>query len=645
MKLVKSLIATLLAVLLICTMCVSAFAYNDVSMEDETMPSIEYVDRLGILPSSWNNDFRPEQYLSRADAVVAAYRMLYGADIDPTLYEGVTLDFVAAGETGDIEEDSVLVAYLAWAVDNYLITTNVEGSKFKPAEAITMNEFIALMAKIMGLISSSEATYPDDYVDAIGEIAGEYESGEAPVTRKQAAVIMANAIVADVQDGSATAMAIGEYTDFDGNPTNSLAVKVFHMSSVDLVIRATKNKTLGYTVKNGTLLSNGADVDLGSDLTDYVGYGISVTYRDADNSGTYTEDEEVLTYSIGSTICATISVENLSISSGNMMSVTTEAGTFTVTTATYVYLNDNPWPLDDVKYDLTKLIAAIGKVSNISNRSNLKFKCMAANAEAQALITMFGTEQKPGKVVGINKGYYSIFDYYYAGTDDEIKVYYISDCVFSTPVKVGDYINFYEADGKVYCNEGTTLVASVNDIEDNGLFLTNGTEVIKHAFYRPGDVALKTDGTEYLLVLDDSGANLLITWEAIRSNYQQFKITAITSSDDKSEHSITGKDIKSGESKTFTVKYDNVDSTTALTVGDFIDYSEGTGDKPVVYVKKTSPVTIEVAEVTDTYVAEAGTGKKYYFNAAYVDDGSGFTSGTATLMLDMANTVVEIIHG
>ena len=135
---------------------------------------------------------------------------------------------------------------------------------------------------------------------------------------------------------------LGVYTSFEGEPLDSLAVNVFHMSSVDLIIRATTGKTLGYDVKNGTLLSNGADVDLGEDLSDYVGYGISVTYRDGDNSGTYTEDEDVLTYSIGSTVTATVPLDDLSIASGNSISVVSGSASFQIGSSTFMYLNDDP---------------------------------------------------------------------------------------------------------------------------------------------------------------------------------------------------------------------------------------------------------------------------------------------------------------
>ena len=643
MKFVKSLTAALLCMLLVCSLGVSAFAYNDVTLDDEATPYIEYVDRLGILTATWNGDFKPEQYLTRADAIIAIYKMLYGKEIDASLYADSTIAFVESGDTGDINEKSVLKAYLTWANDNFLVSTNVKDAKFAPAEAITANEFMTLLAKTLRLVEDADATYPDDYTSAVADLVGDIEPGNKPVTRKQAAVALANAIVS--ADG--VAGELGVYTDYDGKPTDSLAVKVFNMSSIELVIRATKNKSLGYNVKNGTLLSNGVDVDLSQDLSDYVGYGIVVTYRDSDNSSTYTEDEELLTYSISSTVCTNVTLDKLSISSGNSISVTGTSASYNIGTSTYLYLNDDVWPLDDEKYDLVKLIPAIGRVTSITNRSNLQFKCMAAKADDTYLATVFATEYKPGKIVGINKSYYSVYDYYYAGTDQEIKTYHISDCVLASGVQlsVGTYVNFYESSSKCYFTPGTTILSGVWERINGGYTLSGGKEVMEHAFYRTGDCALQFDpneetATKYQLIVDNSGSNLLITWESYKTNYAQMKITGIVTSGNS--HKITATKLSDNSSVTFDVLFDNVDSTTALAVGDFIDYSDNGAQTPVVYVRKASPITADVTNCGEYFMTNDGKNTKYYKNAYFTDE-SGFTTGNATLYLDMANTVVAIV--
>lgn len=314
-----------------------------------------------------------------------------------------------------------------------------------------------------------------------------------------------------------------------------------------------------------------------------------------------------------------------------------------------MYLNDDPWPIGDDKYDLVTMVSAIGKTTSITNRSNLRFKCMAANSDSKYLATVFATESKPGKIVGINKGYYSVYDYYYAGTSKEIKTYHISDCIFSNPVKVGDFINFYESAGKLYCNPGTTKLSGVKNNENGVYTLVDDSELKEHMFFRPGDVILQKsenaeNAIEYQFIVDDAGGTLVYTWENYKTNYRQMIIESISSSDNT--HNITAKSLKSGETASFAVSYDNVDSTTALAVGDLIDVSDNGAEAPVIYVKKTAPKTLSVSDMGD-YFMDTVSGQKYYKNTYYMGNlGSGgdFTSGTATLNLDMANCVISIVY-
>lgn len=648
MKFAKSFIAALLVMLLSCTMCISAFAYNDVAADDESLVAIEFVDRLGIIQSTWGGDFNPDLHLTRADAIKAIYRCLCGMEINPEDYALVSVDF-----SGDVEADSALVPYLAWAIDTYLITDDLEEAKFEPSSAITANEFMTLVAKMLRLVEDSDASYPDAYTDSLGEIVGELEAGTAPVTRKQAAVVLTNAIMSS--DGEVIEM--GVYEDFDGQPLNSLAVQVFNMSNVDLVIRATKNRTLGYTVENGTLLSNGADVDFGEDLSEYVGYSINLTYRDADSSGTYTEDEEILTYSVNATSSTTVPLSAVTIASGNNISISTGAAALNLGTATYLYLNDDPWPIGDEMYDLVKLVPAVGVVTTVTNRPNLKFKCMQAGDDLM-LSTVFAMESRPGKIVGINNGYYTVYDYYYTGTKNEYRTYNVSDCNFTSTVKVGDYVNFYESAGEVYFEEGTVMVATPTAksySETTGLneYTLTGSDSIfasEHACFMHGDTPLVIQedgkGPQYNFILDNSGENFLITWETIKKNYAQLLIKEIVSDPGKQVHSIKATNLTTDKEVTFDVKFDNTDSPVAIVAGDYVTYYDDGAEKdPVTYIKKNGYKLVDKLQIfeSDDYidiVTAQGT-TKYYKSQYYKSDLASLT-GDVKVNLDMANCVVSI---
>ena len=648
MKLAKSFIAALLVILLSCTMCISAFAYNDVSADDESLAAIEFVDRLGIIQSTWGGDFNPDLYLTRADAVKAIYRCLCGTEINAEDYALVDVDF-----SGDVEADSALIPYLAWAIDTYLITDDLEESKFEPSSAITANEFLTLVAKMLRLVEDSDASYPDAYTDSLGEIAGEVEAGTAPVTRKQAAVVLTNAIMSS--EGEVIEM--GVYEDFDGNPLDSLAVKVFNMSNVDLVIRATKNRTLGYTVENGTLLSNGADVDFGEDLSEYVGYSINITYRDADSSKTYTEDEEILTYSVNATSSSTVSLSAVTITSGNNISIATGAASLTLSTSTYLYLNDDPWPIGDAMYDLVKLVPAIGVATTVANRPNLKFKCMQAGDDL-ILSTVFAMESRPGKIVGINNGNYTVYDYYYTGTKNEYRTYNVSQCNFTNTVKVGDYVNFYESAGEVYFEEGTVITATPTlkyYSETTGLneYTLVGADTItasEHACFMHGDVpmVIKEDGKgpQYNFILDNSGENFLITWETIKKNYAQLLIKEITSDPGKQVHTIKATNLTTDKEVTFDVSFENTDSPVAIVAGDYVTYyDDGAEKNPVTYVKKNGYKLVEswaILEFDDYFEIVTASGASKYYKSQYYNSDLSSLTGEVKVNLDMANCVVSI---
>lgn len=657
MKSTRSLLAALLIVIMAFTMSISAFAaYNDVDTANDNLEAIEFVDRLGILQSTWNGDFEPEQYFTRADAVKAAYKMLYGTDIDPTVYDSTQLDFTVQNE-GDIETGSTLASYLQWAVDNYLITTNVGDSMFRPAEAVTANELMTLLAKILRLTEGDDVTYPDDYTSAVKDLVGDIEAGDNPVTREQAAVAIANALVA-TEDGKPGE--IGVYKDYDGTPLTSLAATALRMSAIDLVIRATVNRPLGFEVKNGVLLSNGMDVELKEDLSEYVGYSISITYCDEDNSGTLTEDEKVLTYTIGSASSSTVPFSSVSITSGNNIAINIDSAQLSLTTATYLYLNDSTWPIGDEYYDLTSFATNLGTATSVPNRPNFKFKCMYTS-DSTSLTAVFATETIPAKIIGINNGIYSVYDYYKAGTDEEIQNFSVTDCSFSNTVKVGDYVNYYVSNGKCYFTPGTTYVSAIKDrsVLDNTAAeydLSNGTHLKEHAFFNYGSALLEfdkdenTSAPEYVFIVEDSGENYMLTWEKYQTNHAGMFIDAIEPYGNKG-YTITATDVKTNVQKKFDVLYDNIDSTKDLAVGDYINYSdngvdpnakddEGNTDKKlVIYVKKTSSVTIDYIDMGN-YLVDSNTGKIYYKNNVCNSDAA--TSGTAELQLDMAKTVVKI---
>lgn len=689
MKLLKSFMALCLALIMVMSMGQAAFAYNDVSSESESLAAIEFVDKMGILPSTWTGDFKPDQDLTRADAIAAIYKMLHKDEINPADYETVSLDFVGE-EYGNVKDGSLLKAYLCWAVDNFLVATNTEDGKFYPSQGITANELLTLLAKVLCLVEEGDE-YPDDIVSKMDDIDTGLMSGDDVVSREQGAVAIAAALVSSEGMG----VELGTFVDDEGEPIVSLASQVYNMSKADLVIRATKQKPLGYTVKNDLLLSNGADIELKDDLSEYVGYGISVIYCDADKSGTYTEDEKLLSYSVSSTVCSTVPASKLIIESGNIASADTEDGTISFSTSTYLYLNDMPWPVNDPSYDLSANVLSLNTtVLTILNRPNLTFKVLKAG-ESEVAISVFAYEPKPGKIVGVNNGIYSIYDYYCAGRSDVIKHFNVKDCEFSGNVKVGDFVSFYESNGTCYIGQGTAVVSAVKKIENVEVtyLAPNATkaEVVanlpqytfaddsthfEHVFFTPGDCSVKVSTNydeyadepqapetlepKYTFITDGTEESCIVSYEAYQANYANLVVEALSVVGKNTF--ITAKNTKTGKSVEFKVANANINSTTEVKVGDVITYSDNDVKnapdakpediKPLVtYVKKTADVTSTF--VYDAYAktfTDVATGTVYYINQSFVGNlgtGAALSSGntaTVTLKLDMANTVVAYVN-
>ena len=158
MRTLKSLVAAVLAVVMILCLSVSAFAayeeitYDDVSeMYGTTLSGvntvyIKFADKLGIVPSLTDGSFNPSGLISRIEALKIAYRMLHYQYDELANYANVNTDFDEAGSEGDISDVYMLKSYIAWAMDYQLINSQyVTDKKFEPTANITGEEFMEIL--------------------------------------------------------------------------------------------------------------------------------------------------------------------------------------------------------------------------------------------------------------------------------------------------------------------------------------------------------------------------------------------------------------------------------------------------------------------------------------------------------------------
>ena len=337
MKLWRSLLSMALAVLMVATMSVGAFAaYNDVPEGNAYLEYIKIVDSLGLIPANNVGDFNPRGYYTRGEALITAYRMINGGDEGLENYTG------ASGVFDDVDSEHPIMPYVNWAYDNGLITNEMEEKNFLPADPISGAEFLTLFCKVGNInpadlassgdgeeggddemtdeegesggdgegTTTGDLVYPDSYIEAAYDWAGDIYGDEATITREMAAMAIAQLLW--YQD-SETLIDLTTLEDDMGNRLDCFATKVYGLNKVTLNIRATANRTMGYEFDGDVLLSNGSILTTEEDLSKYIGHPVVVTFCDMDNSGTLTEDEEIIDYVVNSMMILTPDLSEITL--------------------------------------------------------------------------------------------------------------------------------------------------------------------------------------------------------------------------------------------------------------------------------------------------------------------------------------------
>ncbi|MBQ7090507.1 MAG: S-layer homology domain-containing protein, partial [Clostridia bacterium] len=532
MRTFKSLLAAVLMVVMMLCMSVSSFAayeqytYDDLNEMFNTTLSmqmnqyVKFVDALGIVSAYKNGDFNPSASITRGEALKIAYRMLHYNYDEIEEYTSMNTGFDEGGEGGDINDVHMLKPYVAWAQDYQLINSAfVPELKFEPDKAITGAEFMTLMTKVVAkYVDIEDEVAVEDFQMVVMDVLdpdSDFSLESETVNREAAAVIVARTmlydpVVADVSDDMFVTFA-----DWDGNRLNCLATEIYGCNSTDLTVRATKQRPLDYEgIIHDVLFSNGAEVDVGFDMSSFIGYEMKVVYLDKDGSGTFTEDEEFITYEVGSPWIHKVHLGQLNIAGyGSIIGVSTE-NPFTLYSNSLLYLNDNAWP-NSKAYNLTDLVDFVSfqAPAPITNRPNLEFTFIQ-HSSAENVDTVFANEWIPGKIMTVTDDYISVYSYY----DDKVHVYNDNDVemtAIANPAS-GDFVDFYEANDRLYMKAGTTVTTSEYRAAANGAKVNltiDGTTYTPHLFYSKGSTPATMLTGEITAVLDASGTTYIAAEE------------------------------------------------------------------------------------------------------------------------------------
>lgn len=649
MKTIKSLLAAIMTIVMIACTSVSAFAayeeinYDDVhelygtTLSEVNLHYIRLVDKLGIISAHTNGSFDPFGKITRGEAIKIAYRMLHYNYDEVAEYDSETSSFDEL-EGGDLPDASMIRPYVAWAEDYQLVSSEyVPEKKFEPERNISGEEFITLITKTCGISTGEDNAAEYEEFQTIVLEGSEVDASVESINREQAAIIVARAMMYDANVGTIDVEMLSGFRDFDGNLMNCLATKIYGCNTTTLTIRATENRPMNYEgVVKEVLLSNGVQVDIGADLSEFVGYNIDVIYMDKDHSGTFTEDEELITYQIASPVVNTVPLTELSVNSFASLSGTSSDTTYAIFSNTMLYLNDDVWPLGDL-YNLTKAVSAVNfkTPTPITGRPNLMLTFIQHGSGENADVVL-ATEWIPGKLMTVTDNYISVYSYY----DGSVHVYDDNDVVLkeiANPQR-GDYVNFYVASGKLHLTTGTVeemeqiLPTTVGDLGGvtNGA-VSGSARYYEHTFVNKPTVNIKEVVGPVVVVLDSTRSSYLAFEEKKATEDVAVEILGITPDAEGVTAAVKVRALDTGKESTLTVDLDRITSRDGIIdIGDLYTYYVTAGEKVV--MEEISPIKTVAIETKDYFILDGG--KKALKTEGYISDTETLKFGEMILYMD-----------
>lgn len=649
MRTIKSLLAAIMAVVMVVCMSVSAFAayeeivYDDVhemygtTLSEVNIHYIRFVDKLGVISAHTNGSFDPSGKLTRGEALKIAYRMLhYGYD-ELDAYRDAATSFEEM-EGGDISDIALIRSYVAWAEDYQLVSGEyVPDKKFEADRFISGEEFITLITKTCGIATGEDnASEYEEFQTVILE-GSEVDASVESINREQAAIIVARAMLYDPAVASIDIEMLNNFSDFDGNLLNCLATNIYGCNVTTLTIRATENRPMNYEGVTGeVLLSNGVQADVGADLSEFIGYNIELIYLDKDHSGTFTEDEEVVTYQVASPIVNTVPLTEITVNSFSNLSGATATATFAIYANTMLYLNDDIWPVSDL-YNLTKAVSVVNfkNPTKITGRPNLQLTFIQHGSAENADVVL-ATEWIPGKVMTVTNNYISVYSYY----DGTVHVYDDNEVVLKniTTPKSGDYVNFYVASGKLYLTQGTveemekitaTTVGELDGIMDGA------SDSLKayyaHSFVNKPQMKIKDVIGPVVAILDSTRTAYLAYEEKKATKDEAVEILGLTANADGETANVKVRAMDDGKETDLTVDLNRISSKDGvIDIGDLYTYYVTAGEKVV--MEEIAPVKTVAIETEDYFILDGG--RKVLKTAGYTSDTAAMKSGEVILYMD-----------
>lgn len=281
MNKIKRLLCSLLIVSIIIATSAQVCIYAAINEDSEYKEYVKLLSELSIMYPFTEDEFRPNDSVTRAEFSVIVTRML-----------GIGNTRTTDKKFGFADMDENYWAYNSLA---HIISLGYMGGysdgTIKPDNPISFGEALKVLVNTLGYnpIAESKGGYPSGYISValdIGLLKGVSVSGT--VLRKDVAAIIFNALNVDILKASS----VGKVTDYKAYPGQTVLTEYLKIYSAEGLVNGKYLTTLSHysnEIRNNEVMIGGVvyNADSYPTAADYFGFNVTCYYKtDSDGSRT-----------------------------------------------------------------------------------------------------------------------------------------------------------------------------------------------------------------------------------------------------------------------------------------------------------------------------------------------------------------------
>lgn len=267
----------------------SAVDFDDVSSSFTYLEQIDMLSDIGIIKGTSENEFSPDEKVTREQMALLLYRLMTGNDNSGRVNTSPFTDLYEPEYNGAI----------SWAYANGFIF-GTGNNTFDPKGGITLRDALAMVTRALGQTNDkSNAAYPWSYI-GIGERLGLTEdiggvSYTDTLTRAETAALLYNALTADYVvtknvSGSQVASTTTILRYVYGYEAGAAFITATNRYALPGSATVVKNGLASVSIigEDGSTVNtfvNASELELSNDIDSHLGEGVRVFYRLNDRTG------------------------------------------------------------------------------------------------------------------------------------------------------------------------------------------------------------------------------------------------------------------------------------------------------------------------------------------------------------------------